>query len=277
MDQSPELESLAREIEERCCVMRDTLRARAAANPEELEAYWPGGAENRGDGVRAWIFCNANYTRFCDRLSGVKEERARGAEADVVAALRDAPEYAELDGESVLVYPKSFDALDFIAQRDRRIQWLVEQREKIASRAIALTPGLLDAIGNEIVFQYGLIIWASTHEGAKLPFDSRNAPDTLPDWITALSPTDYLMIYQAFVKVNTERIFVLKLMLDARLSEKQSKVSKAPSWLTFWASRAEDAGVGADVLMRDRSLPSQIAQALLAAESKLPDPSLKVA
>ena len=51
--------------------MRDSLRSRRVASADELAAYWPMGAENRQHpegSVRAWIFCNANYTRFCDRL-----------------------------------------------------------------------------------------------------------------------------------------------------------------------------------------------------------------
>ena len=170
------------------------------------------------------------------------------------------------------VYPKSFDALDFIAQRDRCIQWLVEQREKIATRAIALTPGLLDAVGSEISYQHGLIAWAATHAGAGLPFPDREPPALLPAAIEDLGPNDYLVIYQAFVKVNASRLYTLKLMLDARLSDSQTK---APSWLTFFASRADEShgNATAEMLMRDRSLGSQIATALLAAETRLPEKS----
>lgn len=256
-------------MKERCGIIAETLRFRGLASEQELAAYLPGGSENdQANELEAWIFTVSNYTRLCDRIPdpGESSTATRESEDAVIAALRDAPEAVTLsNSETVFAYPKSFDALDFIAQRDRRITWLVEQRDKVAQRAIAKQPGLLDAIGNEITYQFGLIVWAATHEGPSLPFKGRVPPEDLPEWIERLSPNEYTSLNGAFVRVNAVRLWTLHQQLDARLGKDGDKPS---SWQTFFATRSEDAHVGADVLMRDRSLPSQLAAALLTADAR---------
>lgn len=248
--------------------MLDTLRHRALATEDELNGYWPGGAENPDLTIKGWVFCFANYTRFAGRIEK-PSANSDAAEADVLAALRDSPERVTLsDGKDQYAHPKSFEALDWIAQRDRRITWLVEQREKVASRAIAKTPGLLDAVGNELTFQTGLMVWVATHEGCGLPFPSRVVPEELPEWIEEINPLDSLRIRQAFMQVNAVRLHALQLQLAARLTAKEKATQQPALWTTFFATRAEETGIGSDVLMRDRSLGSQLAAALVTSDSR---------
>lgn len=246
--------------------MADTLRFRELASVDELASYWPGGSENQDETIEGWIYCYASYTRFCDRIPEPGASVSPDAQDAVIAALRDEPEAVELStGETRFAYPKSFDALDFIAQRDRRITWLAKQREKIAEQALAKEPGLLDAIGNEITFQFGLIVWAATHEGPSLPFSSRVPPEDVPEWVEQLGPNDLTKIHGAFSRVNAVRLWSLHQQLGQRAGRDGDK---AASWQTFFATRSEDSHVPADVLMRDRSLPSQLASALLTADAR---------
>lgn len=275
MARSREIRELTRELKEKCDLIAQTLRFGGLASEQDLADYLPGGAENNdaSSEIKAWIFCYANYIRFCERIGEDGDTRREQAvEDDVIAALRDAPEVVTLQGSTdaftVSVYPKSFDALDFIAQRERRIEWLIEQREKIARRSLAKTPGLLDAVGSEITYQYGLIVWSVTNPGPRLPFDDREIPDSLPDWIADLSPTDILLLNRAFQRVNAVRLFALKMQLDARDTRKDE--DRRSSWSSFFGTRAEQSHIDAGVLMRDKSLVSQLAAALLNADAMTP-------
>src|SRR5690348_13232097 len=85
----------ASEIKERCRGMRQTLTVRALATPEEIAAYWPGGAENQEKGKGGWIYCYANYVGFLRRAEARKPTSAT-ADRVMLEALRGEPARLEL-------------------------------------------------------------------------------------------------------------------------------------------------------------------------------------
>lgn len=263
-----------RELKEKCAFIRENLLYKKVVTEEDVAAYWPGGEENHGTDLQGWIFCYANYVRFCDRLdSGYAGNTSAADEADraILEALSDQPvtvELPPLNGDAeprrVSVYPKSFVALDWLDKRDRHIAWLVEQRKKLLALPSAVSADALEAVGVETSYQYGLIISAVVHPGPELPFDPENLPRETPAWISKLSPVAILRIYEAFVQGNIVRLHSLYVLLK----EKDETNHERPSWRTFFATRSEDSSIPTAVLMRNRSLQGQIATAIVAAEAR---------
>ena len=268
-------------LESKCTLLREELVFRKLATDAEIAALWPGGESNKGSEgadseLSCWIYAFANLLLLRktskEEAAGAATRARDEAEEEVLKALDDSPEIVTLpvrDGDqylTVAVYPKSYVTLDFMASHDARIEWLVGRREKVRGSAMAIAPDLLDRAGQEIAFQYGLLCWVATHEGPGLPFPPRETPDELPQWVSALSPKDLHAIHSAFVKVNLIRLHLLYSLLGHIADDGNAA---RPSWTTFFALRSEDTGVPASVLMRDRSLGSQIAQALIVAEQRL--------
>jgi hypothetical protein len=250
--------------------IREELRFRRCATGEELEAYWPGGSENPGKDIDAWIYCYASMVRFCDRLDAADERKAAaesGSENEVIRALADTPEPVVLSsGKTVTIHPKSLIALEFIERLDHRIQWLTEKRADLLKRNGYDDVKLIDDAVAEINLLYGVIAWAALHEGCGLPFSEIEVLTTLPEEVRSLSPTDFPMVHNAFLKVNAIRLHVLLMMY----SEKQAPEPGArQSWATFFAMREEQSHTPAKTLMRERSLASQVAASLLAADVHL--------
>lgn len=245
--------------------MADTLRFRKLATEEELGGFWPGGEENKDETVRGWIHCVANYTRFCDRIPSDSE--AKPVDNSVLDdALLDYPETVLLSGElSLSVYPKSFSALRFIERCDQRIQWLAAKRVALAEGSDTSDLDFLERVVDEMEHQYRVIAWVATFKEPGLPFPDEEMPIGVPDQIRDLSPTDYMMLRVAFLRVNQLRLALLIKMLSEQTGEEPNA---RDSWSTFFANQESEGHGPARHLMRDRSLVSQLAAALKTGESR---------
>lgn len=223
--------------------------------------------------AREWLTYYAWLQRTHSKAEHSETSTSRErASQTLMLALGDAPEHVtirDLDGaeRSVAVHPKSHEALEWFEARTRRIAWLVQQRDQLQSRPDAESLMLAERCGLEVSHQYRLLVVAATTPGPGLSWDVESSPDksALPEWSADLSPTETLAVRNAFIEVNALRLQVITEILSP------SKRESAPplGWATFFALRAEEAGVSSTVLLRDRSLASQIAAATLAAEAKL--------
>lgn len=252
--------------------IREELVFKGLVGREELEPYWPGGSENSGKDVEAWIYCYASMVRFCGRLGQAdekKESLGRSGEDEVLAALSDKSDSVTLSsGSTVTIHPKSFEALRTIERIDDRIGWLCEKRAELAARRNKADLELLDRATAEVSFLYQLMAWGATYPGVSLPWLDPVTGTELeafpPEQILLLAPTDYLIVRAGLLKVNQYRLAVLSMML----SEKKAPDPAArQTWGTFFALREEQSHTPARTLMRDRSLASQLASALLAGDA----------
>lgn len=264
-----------RGLKEKCAFLEEDVRLRKLATDDELDAYRPGGAENLNTDLGAWVFWYATLVRFNGRREYTEartEAATANAQGTILDALMDRPKSVELqaiDGaapRTVAAYPKSFEALSFIDSRDRNIVWLNSMSRKLLERDLSVTADALSKVDREVLYQYGLLIWSVTHAGAGLPFPAEDPPATLPDWIRELSSVDIIRIHGAYVEANILRIHSLYFLLEIRTGS--TEPDNRLSWATFFSSRAVDTGIEPRALMRDRSLASQIAAALVAADER---------
>jgi hypothetical protein len=264
-----------RDLKAKCEYIESEIRFKELATNEELDSYRPGGDENPDRDQGAWVFWYATLIRYVGRLELKESQRERateGGERTILDALTDKPVTVELQpigdepSRRVSVYPKSFEALAFVDSRERNIRWLSEQNQKLLPLPANLTVETITAVDRETIHQYGLIVHAVTHAGAGLPFPAEDPPAALPAWITDLSPINIIDIHNAHIECNVFRIHALYLLLEITTGETQP--ARRLSWATFFSARAEEIGIETRSLMRDRSLTSQIASALIAAEAR---------
>lgn len=262
------------DLKERCAFVEEAVRYKELASDAELKAYKPGGEENPDRSQRAWVFWFANLVRFNAREE-LKEARreiaSEGAERIILEALMDAPVYVDLqpigdeEPRRIAAHPKSYEALVFIDRRDRNISWLNEQARKLLLLPPPTSSEALATVDRETLHQYGLIVFAVTHAGAGVPFPADDPPKVLPDWIRELSTVDVIRIHSAYLQVNVLRLHALYALLEMKIGEAEPN---RLTWATFFSTRAEETGVPPQSLMRDRSVGSQIAAALIAAEAR---------
>lgn len=267
------VERLTRELAENCQFIADTLRGASVrvASDEEIAEYWPGGAENKGnDELRGWITTYAALVRFCGRIDEAETRTERDTDDDVIKALADTPKNVELQsGETITVYPKSFIALQFIERCDARIDWLLSRRAVLVDRRDdADDVDLLERTSEEIAFQYGLMAMAACHPGPTLPFDELSTPTSLTPAVASLSPIDFVNVRNGFIEVNALRLHVLIKLLEKSGSQDGNAAGRQ-NWKTFFSIKEDESGSAASVLMRDRSLPSQLAASVIAADVRL--------
>jgi hypothetical protein len=258
-------------IEARCVDLKATLVAESIASDVEVAAYWPGGKENpETDAHGRWIYCYANYIGFLHRLAPELNERAQVAgEAALLEALRGAPVAVELVGRDpdgaprvVQVYPKSYEALEFLDALDGAIGRLAAAEELVRH----LHPGealpLLDRVAEARCLLQRQCVWAVTTEGPRLPFAVFGAPPDPPDWTRDLDVVDILRIQQVFKSVHRDRLAVLSALIG------RGGRGKRASWPTLAATAAGKLGVSSQTLLRDWSLEGWIAQLQLAADAE---------
>lgn len=259
---------LKAELKDRCLRIREHLSARSASSDEEIADVWPGGALNPKRDTMAWARAYADLSRIAGQSeSTARESTADQDEAAVIDALTDQP--ADLvitkpDGSpmAVSVYPKSHRALEWFRARSKRIAWCVAKRDALEKRQDPSVFPLMERVGEEVAFQYALLADAATTPGCWLPWEPVDVPNVAPDWAAFISPGDLLRIYNAFIEVNAIRLAIVQ----RRLSPSGNADDKPLSWAEFFALRTSDTGVASAVLLRDRSLVSEIASALKASD-----------
>jgi hypothetical protein len=272
-----------RDMQARCRELRDVLReSPELCSEDDVLDYWPGGTQNRMRGLGSWIYCYANYVAFLWRTaenpsqSEAQQQLAREAAAD---ALRGAPVYVTLetrdkDGveQARGVFPKSYDALMHMSQRDLILAHLADQIQKC--QAIN-TPSAAAALGGALVetsYQHRVLCWIVCHEPAGAPFsysDPRPDVDTLAPWTLELTPVDIVRIIQAHRFVNGTQLQMAAWLISPPDSKQQRRPG---SWETLIATAAKTLGRDARSLTRDTTLISLIAQVALAHEAERPMP-----
>jgi hypothetical protein len=201
------------------------------------------------------------------------ESRREEAEEEVLKALRDEPRRLMLvNGESVEVHPKSFEALLWFRNKDFAVEFLTVRMEALrqAIEEGTLTPEqcpqpreLLDDGEKEVGYQLATLCYGACTSG---PSIDRSAVDDPPKEFRELHPIDVMRILSAFQDVNARRLTPIPLILGP---SKSSPTEKTPGWNVFFATTAKHYKVDVRELMRDRSLVSLLAQVQLAQPTEL--------
>jgi hypothetical protein len=301
-------------LEVECTVLGRDLVARKVLTRDAVAALEPGGAENPGDRAtaRAWLDCYRRLQRAharAERGGGGEQQAGRLAatlealrpqvDRVSVAAQRSAPEVLELaprfDRGGVLprctvrVYPKSHNALWFLACQDYRVRWISARIHAVTTdggAVFAEDDTLLERLHAELAYRYQLLALGATHPGCGLPFDPLDPPSRgeIPALVRAISSDDFVRIHGAFVRVNALRLQALHL-LSAMEAEVQAieddepppeategrgdrSAPAVPSWNQVFAVRAIEEGVDGERLFEDRALPALVASAVDASRAR---------
>lgn len=251
-------------LQERCALYRDTLLQEGACTEDDLDPHWPGGAENRLDGLDAWFYCYSQCMRRLGIGEGRKLEReslhARSAgQLDILKAQRSDPKaitlvpLTEQQARVVYVYPKSGAALDRMRAIQLSLAYLLDELATLEDRLTE--PSDVDlwrrGIEQARVLECQLM-WCATHQGHGLPFTLEEADPVLPDWLTETTPIDYRLVMDGFTEVNARRLAALQTNRDA---------ATRPDPTGFMASWSVETGIPVSRLWSDYALAELFATA----------------
>lgn len=202
-------------LKKRCTDLRTELREHPAnlATPEELTAYWPGGAENPERGLSGWIECYAQFIRLVGRLERL-ESHAATPELDerlrtvIAEAQRAQPESVTLsDGTTRAVYPKGIWALSYL-----------EAFGYVSAGALtALLAVIASGADVEQLVELPLTktkairawAWVLCTAGASVPWPDGASDLELPQWTAELTPQDLIALDAAHRKIHGERMAIM--------------------------------------------------------------------
>lgn len=245
-------------LEARCREYRDIFLDDDTATPEELDPYWPGGAQNPLTGQDGWIVAYGRCHWLLGRAIGHEEERTRGqrmghAERDVLKLLTDEPERVTLvdrseDGREqyLSVYPKSAMALEHIAAANLLCAWLCDQitiLEQHAEGPLDLER-LIEARAMRGYYER-LICWIATTKGPQLPYPVEAVRPALPAYIEQLSPLDYYLLCEAFTRIHADRL---------RALDRMESRGERPDWPGLYVGAASELQVAVSRLWGEHSL-----------------------
>jgi len=264
------MDALVANLRDKIDFMRGTLEFKKLVREEDVAPYMPGGELNQGPAPMSWIVAYARMIALCQRMpeEDMPSAEREKAEQAVLDAMANVPVPVELEGSAdgprvtVHVFPQSFLALERFDLHDRVIGWLTEQRTKLLEQSMSVTGDALLVVGAEIIRQYALIAWAATHPDPGLPPGFTDAEAQPPEWLSSVTPIDLIRIHAAFVEVNLIRLHSLYSLLNVSGGSGDER----RNWRTWFATRSEDSNVPVDVLMRDRTVGSLVATAMIAAD-----------
>jgi hypothetical protein len=262
-----------RGMQARCRELREDLVTLAApVTEQELTDYWPGGAENKLQGVGAWIYCYMRYGAYLDRLRDVQTSAAdeEAAELAALKAFRDAPAVVELvrplppsgahpEGLAYLaVHPKSLDTLTLLDELEEEIRWLQERILWLQGRWEEQAPAQTGK-ALRLLSELDLIAcWIATTDGAGVPFAPGSPWPEPPAWLRLLEPLDILNLMRAHHQVNKERIALIATSLRRRGDE-----DRRASWATLAVRAAGSLRQPMDHLLKVRPLAAWFAEVAL--------------
>lgn len=261
-------------IRARCERMRDTITSAGLAQPAEVAAYWPGGAENPLRHKGGWIYC---YGQMC-RLLGRKdpwnlERRTALSDAEVLKALGDSPipvkRLANLKDETtlpLLVYAKGLEAELYLDALDRQLAWMNAQRQRLLDAGTPAAMDLLTEVYTTISYTLQVCVWIVLDPGPELPFDPADPDPKIPHEIQVLEPWDMLRICEARQR-QLARLSALRAITDEKT---QHDGGSRPGWSMFIGSLALEMGETPATLMRHRSLASLLASVRLSNAARTP-------
>lgn len=243
-------------LEERCRILRASLRARGESDAD-LDALSPGGSRNQiSDPFGAKLHW---YALLQGRLAFVdwkEEDDRRRAEQALAAALSNEPVALTLEhGLLVAVYPKSYHALAWCDALDRSLTDVTEKAVALEDAEVATFVPLVRSLAAR------LWVWILTCREPGLPFDE-GAPPEPPAWTMQLTAEDLLAVLRAHVQVNRERIALVATLFPAD-REAASRLSLSG----FLGTIAQDLGHRPSDVLRRWSLGEAFAQAVVAAQS----------
>lgn len=257
---------LVGELKDRCGRLRLHLSVPGKDTESEIEDLWPGGKLNPKRDTLAWARCYADLSRIAGRSERPERDTTDADEAAITDALAETPVDVVItkpDGSQMVVgaYPKSFRALEWFRARGKRIAWLIDKRNALEERQDPSVLPLLERIGEEVVAQYALLAEVATTPGCWLPWEPADVPNEPREWAAFIAPGDLLRIYDAFIEANVVRLAIVQRRLSPGKGD-----DKPLTWPELFAMRTAETGVGSAVLLRDRSLVSEIASALKASD-----------
>jgi hypothetical protein len=246
----------------RCIRLRDGLRDGETATQEELDEIWPGGPDNPGHDLQAWIRCSEQLHAICGRIAlklerGTENEAERRAAQE--AALLDTPETVTLagldeDGEPqhLIVYPKGGLALTEIQKRSITLAAMADDLALLEQHGTADDVEIIVRVHEEQFYLLRVIAWIATSRGAGIPYEEGDLRPTVPQLYSDLHPADLYLIAAAFQRVNVKRLLLL---------DRTKRSDTRPTWPMLWASLASELNKTVPEIMRDYSLASLLSQA----------------
>lgn len=234
----------------------------APVTREELDDYWPGGAENKLTGRGAWIYCWARYNAYLDRTkSSASDVDQDAVEQAALKAFRDEPKEVELvrplpDGSPYLAcHPKSPTALALLDSIEEEIRWLLERIEWLQKRWEQEAPEKTGEAFRVLTQLELYAVWVSTTEGPGIPFNPAGVWPDLPPELIQLEALDILNVLKAHHAVNKGRIALIASSL-----RKRGGGDHQASWATLTVRAADALKAPMDHLTKTRSLASWFAQ-----------------
>jgi len=202
------------------------------------------------------------------------ESRTEEAEALVLQALREEPEKLELmSGETVHVYPKSFDALLWFRDVDFFVQWLGVRIEALrqAIEDGTITPEmspeplqLIEDGDRELSLQIARLCYAACDFGIHVDREAVKEP---PHHYLDLDSIDIIRILTAFNQVNASRLTPIPMIVGPRKPDKDG--NRPVGWSVFFSTSARHYKVDIRELMSNRSLASLLAEVQLSQPTDL--------
>jgi hypothetical protein len=187
------------------------------------------------------------------------------AEDEILKAARQDPKLIYLiGGESVNVYPKSMDALQWIRMHDMGIELLQTYCDVLKAN---LEVGFTDQVRTdgyqlwersdaEIGHQLKLMAHVACNYGVGVDSEVDDPDFEIPPPLTDVDPIDLVRIHRAYYEVNVIRLNFLPYLLGPT----KASDSKRMSWNVFYSTMANKLNTDPASLMRDRSLISLLSQ-----------------
>jgi hypothetical protein len=270
--ETPEVLTL-QQIRSTADVLERQVLATRRLTEEKVEARRPGGAKFPEDTAASWL---AYAIWLGEQLGGATTDSTQRPLAQVMhEALADTPIVLDLSGgERVAVHPKSLDALLMLEALDAGIEQLlkdmavvlaVETSELSEDDAIAWNKQRAAAQLSAAMLKrksLQLFVWILIHEGPGLPFSETDADPDAPPVVKTLTGDDLAAIVTAHLMVNRRDIDFLAAAFPADRDGERSRLPLS-GWL---GASASEAGAASRQLMRERTLRSEIAKGVAAAE-----------
>ena len=253
-----------RAIRARCVNLRTAAERRGLSNTDELDAYWPGGAENTEPGIGGWIYCYASYVRIMGRDedgSGFQKQKRAKLEEALTKALSSEGERVRLtDGSVKTVHPKSYHALRYLDFLDRTQRIASEEAAREIEAAEDVTVAALAPLVESLAVREWA--WVLCDPAPALPFPDEGEHPEPPEWTRSLTPEDILGIAKAHVQVNHARNALISAAFPGEKGG-ESGLSLAG----FIGVLADEKNLRANELMRNWPLGELFAQRVVAAQA----------
>ena len=248
-------------LDRRCAPIADALRLRGDIPEAELVAAVPSLEASADD----WLSYYGQLNRWLAAAPAAGQDDHAAADRLVLDAQRNAP--IPVDGTPLSVYPKSFATLVHLAELDAHLDGLVRYFAVCsADTATAAERDQLNALAFGLERAQGLILWAWTTPGVRLPWDPAKPAGEIPPEITDLLPHEVLSVHQSVGELHG-RLQALAILLDP---VRREQGGARPSWSGLFHAMGMELGISAREVMEGHSLEQVLAMAQLQAARNAP-------